>query len=179
MRACRPLSLSIPHPYQVFLTGICYSSLTSLSYIPLSLHNPASSQAPQCENGAEETQWPGQQFGGLGKDSECDVRPGVRAAGTQWGAGQAYWHVGGQAGRSQQQPAGSSLSDLPSHNSAAAGPSGQLRSPLLPCITGLRTLLDPLQTAALALHRPAHFLRQQLTWAWTCSPLPKVSDLFT
>ncbi len=29
------LSLSIPHPYQVFLTGICYSSLTSLSYQPL------------------------------------------------------------------------------------------------------------------------------------------------
>ncbi len=34
---------------------------------PLSLHIPASSQAPQRENGAEETQWPGQQFGGLGK----------------------------------------------------------------------------------------------------------------
>ncbi len=112
-------------------------------------------------------------------DSECDVRPGVRAAGTQWGAGQAYWHVGGQAGRSHQQPAGSALSDLPSHNSAAAGPPGRLRAPLLPCFAGLGTLLDSLQTAALALHRSAHFLRQQLTWAWTCSPLPKVSDLFT
>ncbi|KAL0200631.1 hypothetical protein M9458_003818, partial [Cirrhinus mrigala] len=78
-----------------------------------------------------------------------------------------------------RQPAGSALSDLPSHNSAAAGPPGRLRAPLLPRFAGLGTLLDPLQTAALALHRPAHFLRQRLTRAWTCSPLPKVSDLFT
>lgn len=91
-------------------------------------------------------------------DTECDVRPGVRAAGTQRGAGQAYWHAGGQTGRSHRQPAGSALSDLPSHNSAAAGPPGWLRAPLPPRFAGLRTLLDPLQTAALPFHCPAHFL---------------------
>lgn len=103
-------------------------------------------------------------------DPECDVRPGVRAAGAQRGAGQAHRHTGGQAGLGDRQPAGAALPHLPSHNPAATGLPGRLRSPFsallasLGALGTLRAILDfHRPAAAFSVHGTTHLLRQWIT----------------
>lgn len=97
-------------------------------------------------------------------DAECDVRPGLRAAGAQRGAGKADRSPRGKTGLHKQQSAGSAWPALTSHTAATATPAGRadparihLHETLL---ADLRTLLGVIRAPTeITFYRTTHVLR--------------------